>query len=221
MDSAHFFADKGAPGLVYHRYMNFLAHLYLARGDEGLLLGAMLGDFVRGRHALRSFPRDIRHGIGLHRRIDKVTDQSRQVKELRRRFPREFRRYAGIVIDLGFDHELARNWARYSEQELEAFDIEVREMLRRHETLLPDRLRHFMEYANRRGLFAAYRHEEEMLYSLAGIGTRLKRANPLHRVAEIWPEVSVGVSETFATVFPEIRSDVDHWLRRKSTITGS
>lgn len=201
--------------------MNFLAHLYLARGDEGLMLGAILGDFVRGKRVLWSYSHDIRNGIRLHRRIDKVTDHLPRVKSLRRSFPKEFRRYAGIVIDLGFDHELARNWSRYSDRGLEDFDLEVRDLLRRNEPVLPGRLRQFMKYADRRGLFAAYRQEEEMLYSLAGIGTRLKRANPLHRVAEIWPGLSSEVSEAFESVFPEIESDVDHWRRRRSTTTGS
>jgi acyl carrier protein phosphodiesterase len=201
--------------------MNFLAHLHLARGDEGLVLGAMLGDFVRGRRVLQSLPPGISQGISLHRRIDRVTDHSRQVKALRRSFPREFRRYAGIVIDLGFDHVLARDWIRYSGQELEKFDLEVRETLRRNDPLLPGRLRRFMRYADRRGLFAAYRREDEMLFSLAGIGTRLKRANPLHRVGEIWPDIKTDIEQTFESVFPKIQSDVDHWRKRRSTTTGS
>lgn len=201
--------------------MNFLAHLYLARGDEGLVMGAMLGDFVRGRRALRSYPPEIREGIGLHRRIDRVTDHLQRVRALRRAFPREFRRYAGIVIDLGFDHELAKNWGRYCAQDLAAFDAEVRAILDRNEALQTERLKRFMHYADRRGLFATYRHEEEILFSLAGIGTRLRRANPLHRVVEIWPDVRGAVAEAFELVFPEIRADVDHWRRRRSTTTGS
>ena len=201
--------------------MNFLAHLYLAGGEEDLMVGAMLGDFVRGRRALWSYPRGIREGIRLHRRIDKVTDHTKQIKTLRRTFNKEFRRYAGIIIDLAFDYELANQWQRFSSVGLQEFDIEVREVLARHDDLLMPRLKQFMEYADRRGLFEAYRHEEEMLFSLAGIGTRLKRANPLHRVSEIWPEVKPGIHDAFETVFPEIQLDVDAWRKRRSTRTGS
>ena len=88
--------------------MNFLAHLYLTRGDDELMLGGLLGDYVRGWRALSEYSPGVRDGIKLHRRIDRFTDHSREVKSLRRKFPKEFRRYAGIVIDLGFDHELAR-----------------------------------------------------------------------------------------------------------------
>ncbi len=201
--------------------MNFLAHLYLAQGDDGLLLGALLGDFVRGRRAMWSYPYDTREGIRLHRRIDKVIDNSTQVKSLRKKFPKEFRRYAGIVIDLAFDYELARGWARYSSTSLGQFDIDVRIVLDRHQDRLPDKLKDFMEYADRRGLFENYKNEDEMLFSLAGIGTRLKRANPLHRVAEIWPDLKQETHQAFMSVFPVIQSDVADWRKRRSTTTGS
>ena len=78
-----------------------------------------------------------------------------------------------------------------------------------------------MAYADRRGLFANYRSEDEMLFSLAGIGTRFKRVNPLHRVAEIWPDIKQESHEAFVSVFPEIQSNVADWRKRRSTNTGS
>lgn len=201
--------------------MNFLAHLHLARGDDDLMLGALLGDFVRGRRELWSWPAGIRNGIRLHRKIDRFTDHSRQVKALRTQFPKPFRRYSGIVIDLAFDHELARNWAQYCDTPLTEFDREVRSILAAHEGELPERLRRFMDYADRRGLFEAYRYEDEMLFSLAGIGTRLKRENPLHRVKEIWPELKPRTADAFASFFPEIQLRVAALRKRRSTNTGS
>jgi acyl carrier protein phosphodiesterase len=201
--------------------MNFLAHLYLAQGDDKLMLGALLGDFVRGRHALWAWPAGVRNGIRLHRKIDRFTDNSRQVKALQSEFPKPFRRYSGIVIDLAFDHELARQWKDYSELPLKDFDDEIRAVLARHEAELPEELKRFMAYADRRGLFEAYRHEDEMLFSLAGIGTRLKRANPLHQVKEIWPELKPSVASAFASFFPEVQSRVGALRKRRSTTTGS
>jgi acyl carrier protein phosphodiesterase len=201
--------------------MNFLAHLYLAHGDDDLMLGALLGDFVRGRRAMWSYPYAVREGIRLHRRIDKVTDSSLQVKSLIKKFPKKFRRYAGIITDLAFDYELANDWTNHSDITLEQFDLDVREVLGRHTELLPEKLTDFMTYADRRGLFATYRFEDEMLWSLAGIGTRLKRDNPLHLVKEIWPDLKQDIHEGFVSVFPVIQSNVADWRKRRSTTTGS
>lgn len=201
--------------------MNFLAHLCLANGDSGLMMGGLVGDFVRGRRALRTFPEPIRQGIVLHRYIDKSTDRSPVIKKLRPQFPREFRRYAGIIIDLAFDHELAINWWRYMPGSLERFDLEARDLLREHAQWVPEKLAGFMVYADRHGLFSSYRETEVVLQALTGIGKRLSRPNPLHRVDEMWPEMSPLFKLAFKEFFPLIQSDVVEWRKRNSTTTGS
>jgi acyl carrier protein phosphodiesterase len=202
-------------------YMNFLAHLVLAGDDDGLRLGAVLGDFVRGRRALDTYPGDVRLGIELHRHTDQFFDSLPDVANLRKYFPATFRRYSGIMIDLAYDHELANRWENYSSQSLEDFDREIHELLARNDRLLPDRLRRFMSYAGRRGLFAAYREKSEIMYSLRGIGSRLSRPNPLHRAEEIWDELAPRFSASFEHVFLQVQSDVPGWLKSRSTTTGS
>jgi acyl carrier protein phosphodiesterase len=201
--------------------LNFLAHLLLAGEDEGLRLGAMLGDFVRGKEALARFDTSIRLGIRLHRHIDATTDALPAVSGLLSQLQPPFRRYGGIIIDVALDHELARHWSEYSSVSLEEFDLCVREMLASNDALLPERLRGFMRYADRRGLFEAYREKQEVLHSLKGLGRRLSRANPLHRVDEIWDDFQPLVANRFEHVFSEIQLDVADWLKSKSTITGS
>lgn len=201
--------------------MNFLAHLHLAGDDDGLRLGALLGDFTKGKRALRKFPEDVQTGIELHRFIDSHTDEQAPVARLRRKMEKPFRRYAGIIIDLAMDHELACRWNEYSDLSLESFDDGVRDLLARNDSMVPRRLRSFMNYADRRGLFAAYRHENEVLHSLRGVGRRFLRPNPLHRVDDIWSELKPAFSECFEAAYPEIQSGVDSWLNCRSTTTGS
>ena len=201
--------------------MNFLAHLLLAGDDDGLRLGAMLGDFVRGQRALDFYPGDVRLGIELHRHTDQFFDSLPEVATLRKHFPAAFRRYSGIVIDLAWDHELAKRWENYSSQSLEHFDQEIYQLLAKNDRLLSDRLRQFMRYAGRRGLFAAYREKSEIMHSLRGVGSRLSRPNPLHRVEEIWDELAPRFSASFECVFIQVQSDVPNWLKSRSTTTGS
>lgn len=201
--------------------MNFLAHLVLAGDDESLRLGALLGDFIRGRQALQEFPEEVQRGILLHRHIDGFVDALPDTVNLRRCFQAPFRRYSGIIIDLAYDHQLAKRWSGYCEIPLEQYDQEVREMLARHDALVPNGLRLFMTYANRRGLFATYRNRDEVLHSLRGIGRRLSRPNPLHRVDEIWDQIEPRFAASFEFVFRQVQSDVADWLKSKSTTTGS
>ena len=184
-------------------------------------MGAMLGDFVRGNKALARYDPATRLGIRLHRHIDTTTDSLPAVSDLLKGLQPPFRRYGGIIIDLVFDHELAKRWDAYSDLPLDRFDAGVREMLAANDHLVPERLRGFMRYADRRGLFEAYRRESEILHSLLGVGLRLSRANPLHRVGEIWSDFQPRVETCFEPVFAEIQSDVETWLKSKSAITGS
>lgn len=94
--------------------MNFLAHLHLADRSELPLSGAILGDVVRGRLEGR-FPAALERSIRLHRRIDVVTDSHPAIAAARSRFPDGTRRYAGMLLDLLYDHCLALDWPRASE----------------------------------------------------------------------------------------------------------
>jgi len=207
--------ETGQPGRVESAIvlpMNFLAHLWLANGDEGLRLGAMLGDFIRGGMDSNELPVAVQKGIQLHRFIDQYLDGLPEMAELRQRFEPPFRRYAGIITDLAFDHQLARHWSEYSTISLQQFDMEVRELLAQHEKLLPEDLKGFMRYADRRGLFAAYQDKNEILYSLAGLGRRLSRPNPLHQVDEIWDGLQDDITLAFERVFPQVRRAVSDWI---------
>lgn len=201
--------------------MNFLAHLQLAGDDEGLRLGALLGDFTKGERAMKKYPPAVQKGIRLHRHIDTAIDSHESVIALRQLIPGPYRRYGGIIIDLALDHELAKRWEEYADISLEAFDIEVREMLTRNEALIPKSLKKFMNYADRRDLFQAYRNEDQILRSISGVGRRFLRPNPLHRVSDIWDDLKPAFAECFESAYPAIQSDVADWLKDRSTTTGS
>lgn len=100
--------------------MNFLAHLWLAEQARLPLAGAILGDVLRGVLP-PDLPAPLAASVRLHRRIDALTDRHPRVQAARGRFGPGPRRYAGIVIDVVFDHVLARDWAGYSDEPLAAF----------------------------------------------------------------------------------------------------
>src|SRR4051812_19851449 len=100
--------------------MNFLAHLWLADRAELPLAGAILGDYFRG--ALPGdLPPALAGSVHLHRRIDATTDRHPGVQGVRAGFGSPARRYAGILLDILFDHALALDWERYAAEPLAAF----------------------------------------------------------------------------------------------------
>lgn len=100
--------------------MNYLAHLHLGGPQPAQLLGSLYGDFVKGR-LQGQWPDEIERAIQLHRRIDAFTDSHPLVHAAKRRFPLERRRFAGVLLDVFFDHCLARDWNDYADEPLPQF----------------------------------------------------------------------------------------------------
>jgi acyl carrier protein phosphodiesterase len=109
--------------------MNFLAHLYLADRRPDALLGSLMGDFVKGPLQGR-FPPELTRALSQHRKVDAFTDAHPMVRVSRARMPPARRRFAGIMVDVFYDHFLALHWEDYADQPLEAFAHEVYALLR-------------------------------------------------------------------------------------------
>lgn len=93
--------------------MNYIAHIHIGYHTKTSLLGNFLGDFIKGSQ-LQHLPEDIELGIRLHRSIDVFTDSHPITIALRKNFPRDIRRMAGVIIDIYFDYLLMQSWDRYS-----------------------------------------------------------------------------------------------------------
>ena len=123
--------------------MNFLAHLYLSGENEKLLVGNFIGDYVKGRK-YNDYHDEIKKGILLHRQIDTFTDSHLKFREAKRFFVAEFGLYSGIIIDLVYDHLLAKNWNKYSSQTLREYTKWVHAILLSNYFHLPKRVQGFL-----------------------------------------------------------------------------
>jgi acyl carrier protein phosphodiesterase len=107
--------------------VNYLAHFALGP-ETDLVVGGFLGDYIKGRLGNRFSPK-IERGIRLHRAIDQFTDSHPAVKGSYERLDPKFRRYAGIITDISFDHLLALNWSQYYNEPLESFSARTLQIL--------------------------------------------------------------------------------------------
>ena len=156
--------------------MNYLAHAWLARYSDDAILGGLLGDFVFGQSTLEDWPAPIRVEIVRHRRIDRYTDGHPAVVEARGLFDAAgLRRYAGIVLDVYFDHCLARDWSRWNEASLEDFTARVYRVLLAQRDALPPRLHAIAPRMAAHDWLGSYRQRENVDHAVHGIATRLSR----------------------------------------------
>ena len=146
--------------------MNHLAHCFLSFGDEDLLLGNFIGDYVKGS-AWKNYPKGVQNGILLHRTIDAFTDEHPAACQSKERIRLFAKRYAAAVTDVLYDHLLAIHWERYSAAPFDDFVEKTYKQLEKRAEEMPEELRHRLPrmlagrflhgYAQREGLGWALR----------------------------------------------------------------
>jgi acyl carrier protein phosphodiesterase len=183
--------------------VNFLAHLYLAEPTAPGLLGALMGDFVKGPLDARQ-PHELRRALILHRRIDAYTDAHPVVRGSRARVSPAYRRFAGILTDMFFDHFLARHWADYSAQPIAEFTARVYAVLGAHRAALPERLQRIAPHMAREDWLGSYAEVEAVEFALDRMGTRLRRGNRLLGAGGELRAQYAGFEQDFRGFFPQL-----------------
>lgn len=93
--------------------MNFLAHIYLSDENDMIKIGNFMADGIRGNDYM-NYPEEIKKGILLHREIDTFTDAHPIFRQSKHRLHERYGHYSGVIIDIFYDHFLAKNWETYS-----------------------------------------------------------------------------------------------------------
>ena len=120
--------------------MNFLAHTYLSGCNEEIIVGNFMGDYVKGR-SYQDYPDQVKKGILIHRDIDSFTDMHQITRLSKQRVASRYHKYAGIIIDIFYDHFLASLWDSYSNLPLNEFVNRTYDLLKRNYKVLPDSIK--------------------------------------------------------------------------------
>jgi acyl carrier protein phosphodiesterase len=158
--------------------VNYLVHLYLSDGSAGGLLGNLMGDFVKGPLG-NELPADIRAGIEQHRQIDAFAQQNRFFRRSKRRLDDSFGHCKGILVDVFYDHFLARTWTEYHPLPLAHFANQVYHLLEEHFELLPPGLQEVAPRMIRHDWLVSYQHIATVEQVLQRLEARLSRPTPL------------------------------------------
>jgi len=187
--------------------VNHLAHALVADRAGGSITGNLMGDFVTGDPSGR-WDGPILEGIRLHRRVDAFADGHPAFRRSLARLQPPFRRWAGVLVDVYWDHLLARRWDEFCDRELRTFADEVYAALRRDRDALPERMAGFVAYMIETDLLVAYREPAGVARALAGMSRRVRRANPLGVALPELERERVGLDADFCAFFPALLAEV-------------
>jgi len=192
--------------------MNFLAHAFLSRSSPELLIGGLLGDFVKGRERLQQYSLAVCAGIHLHRAIDRYTDAHAIVHASCALISPARRRFAAILVDVFYDHFLARHWQRYADLPLEEFTQQVYSTLLPHIASYPERLQCILPRMAADDWLASYAEIESVDAALHGIARRFQRYPRAVVLADGVQELLLNyaaLEQHFLEFFPELLGFVE------------
>jgi acyl carrier protein phosphodiesterase len=188
--------------------MNHLAHLFLAKRAPEAVVGAFLGDFVKGKINADDFPQLIRDEIIVHRRVDAFTDANEILLNSKNRFVKTRRRFAGIVLDVAFDHFLAKNWTDYATEELSDFTRFAYRALLANAHRFPVDFQVFLPRMIADDFLAAYRGFNRVEFALGKLSLRVRGGENMR---EAFDELTVNYDafeNDFRDFFPRLQNFV-------------
>jgi len=183
--------------------MNFLAHLYLSGDSEKVKIGNFIGDYVKGKK-YQYYPIEIQNGILLHRSIDSFTDKHPMVLKSSFRLKKGYQRYSGVVIDILYDHFLARNWNHFHSLNINQFVNNTHEILIRNYLRLPREVKYFLPFLIKSRRLESYAEIEGVKCALDIMAKRTSLPNQSQFAIQVLTDYYSDFEEEFHAFMPDI-----------------
>ena len=185
--------------------MNFLAHIYLSGSSDLIKIGNFIADGVRGNQYL-SFDFEIQKGIVLHRVIDTYTDEHPLFRKCTKRLHSHYHHYSGVIVDVFFDHFLAKNWNYYSEESLEDFVQNFYISLTTYEMHLTEKAKLMQPYMIKQNWLLNYRSIDGIEKILTQMDRRTKNVSMMRNSVTELKHYYSEFEQDFTDFFEELRT---------------
>ena len=187
--------------------MNFLAHIYLSGDNELLKIGNFMGDGVRGNDYL-DYPEEIQKGIVLHRAIDTFTDAHETFRISKHRLHERYGHYSGVIVDILYDHFLAKNWHLFSNVPLSTYTETFYESLETNYNILSERTKKIMPTMIKQNWILNYATFEGIGTILYQMDYRTKFRSKMQFATEELVQYESDFEQEFFSFFKELQEYV-------------
>ncbi|MEO8935037.1 MAG: acyl carrier protein phosphodiesterase [Xanthomarina sp.] len=183
--------------------MNFLAHIYLSGNNDLITIGNFMADGIRGNKYLL-YPKEIQIGILLHRQIDTFTDAHPIVRQSTKRLHEKYSHYSGVIVDILYDHFLAKNWMNYSDIPLDIYVDNFYKIANKYFEILPERTQYMMPFMMEHNWLVNYAHIEGIQGVLEGMNRRTKYVSGMNKATVELKKHYTEFEEEFTQFFEEL-----------------
>jgi acyl carrier protein phosphodiesterase len=183
--------------------MNFLAHIYLSFDDDEVAIGNFIADSIRSRKYTH-LPIKIQKGIQLHRAIDAYTDSHTLHKQSSKRLYPIYRHYSRVIVDIFYDHFLAKNWLQYSDMPLDQYVGDFYYLLERNYNLLPKGVQRMMPYMITDNWLLNYGNIEGISKVLNGMNRRTQNKSKMNLAVHELQTYYTDFEDDFTRFFEDL-----------------
>ena len=192
--------------------MNYLAHLYFSDPSPLAWSGSLMGDFYKGSD-FSGLPDELVRHLKLHRHIDSFTQSNNFFQQSRRRLDPRFRYARSVLIDVFYDHFLAKRWEDYHGEPLQAFSQKVYRGLQSCYPALSPGLQKQLPRMIEYDWLTSYRRPQIICRVLQRLEERLKHKFPLTEGMVELNRWRTQLENDFNLFMPELGTVVDQWKR--------
>ena len=183
--------------------MNYLAHIYLSGENDLVTIGNFIADGIKGKH-YKKYQVDVQIGILLHRHIDTYTDAHKTVRKSTKRLHEKYGHYSGIIVDILYDHFLAKNWNKYSLIPLNSYVDTFYDSLEEHYNMLPLRIQKMMPYMIADNWLLSYASINGISRVLAGMNRRTENKSGMDKAINELEIFYPDFEKEFTSFFDEL-----------------
>ncbi|WP_346883280.1 acyl carrier protein phosphodiesterase [uncultured Algibacter sp.] len=183
--------------------MNYLAHIYLSGENELVTIGNFIADGIKGKN-YKTYQRDVQIGILLHRNIDTFTDAHKTVRISTKRLHEKYGHYSGVIVDILYDHFLAKNWHKYSKVPLKDYITKFYDALEANYNILPLRIQKMMPYMLADNWLLSYASIDGITRVLEGVNRRTKNRSSMHEAVIELEAFYTEFGDEFSAFFDEL-----------------
>ncbi len=192
--------------------MNFLAHLLLSGENDKVKIGNFIGDFVKGNQ-IENYEEDIQFGIRLHREIDSFTDSHPVVLKSKKRLRPTFGHYSPVIVDVFYDHFLAKNWSTFSSTDLKEFTVQFYQMISNYSSVIPQAVNNMLVYMSQKNWLYNYQFIDGIDRALTGMSKRTKFNSKMEVAALSLKENYAEFESEFHQFFPELQKHTQSFFK--------
>ncbi len=183
--------------------MNFLAHIYLSGDTELVTIGNFVADGIRG-NKYKLYPLEVQIGIQLHREIDTFTDAHPIFRQSTKRLHKGYGHYSGVIVDILYDHFLAKNWKAYSDIPLAEYIADFYKSLNRNIDVIPERFKKLTPIMIKGNWLLSYATIDGIQLVLDGMNRRTKGRSKMNEATKELKEHYDAFEEEFTLFFKEL-----------------